>query len=214
MQQGLYGEQLRERLERLASAQDVAELGAVFRTARQHDLGDLARQVLAAGEGLLGQVGEPEALPRTMQVLGEAKACGWWELEQAAERQVLVLTMEAALHRSEASEDLATLRAVELRARQEQLLELAERAARMVNEAARRVGEKMGLPAGWDVVERLAGTDAARLLKKDEETERALLRKVQELVNATYWGWGGHGAKTRTRDRGSEPVAKSLKARV
>ena len=25
----------------------------------------------------------------------------------------------------------------------------------------------MGLPAGWDVVERMAGTDAARLLKKD-----------------------------------------------
>ena len=25
----------------------------------------------------------------------------------------------------------------------------------------------MGLPAGWDVVERMAGTDAARLLKKE-----------------------------------------------
>ena len=39
--------------------------------------------------------------------------------------------------------------------------------ARKVNETARKVGEKMGLPAGWDVVERMAGTDAARLLKKD-----------------------------------------------
>ncbi len=42
-----------------------------------------------------------------------------------------------------------------------------ENDARKVNETARKVGEKMGLPAGWDVVERMAGTDAARLLKKD-----------------------------------------------
>ena len=39
--------------------------------------------------------------------------------------------------------------------------------ARKVNETARKVGQKMGLPAGWDVVERMAGTDAARLLKKE-----------------------------------------------
>ena len=31
-------------------------------------------------------------------------------------------------------------------------------------------------------------------------------------MDATFWGWGGHGAKTRTRDRGTEPVAKKLKA--
>ena len=35
---------------------------------------------------------------------------------------------------------------------------------------------------------------------------------VTAEVNATFWGWGGHGAKTRTRDRGAEPVAKALKA--
>ncbi|CAJ1396346.1 unnamed protein product [Effrenium voratum] len=79
---------------------------------------------------------------------------------------------------------------------------------------AKKLGARLGLPAGWDVVQRLAGADAeaaVRLLKKDEETEHALLMKVQELVNATFWGWGGHGAKTRTRDRGAEPVAKALK---
>jgi len=38
-----------------------------------------------------------------------------------------------------------------------------------------------------------------------------LMLRLKELVDATFWGWGGHGAKTRTRDRGSEPVAKKLK---
>ena len=33
-------------------------------------------------------------------------------------------------------------------------------------------------------------------------------------MNATFWGWGGHGARTRTRDRGTEPVAKGLQATV
>lgn len=44
---------------------------------------------------------------------------------------------------------------------------MATGTTRKVNETARKVGEKMGLPAGWDVVERMAGTDAARLLKKE-----------------------------------------------
>eukprot|EP00439_Symbiodinium_sp_Y106_P075729 s316_g15.t1 len=94
------------------------------------------------------------------------------------------------------------------------MIELAERAARIVNETAHRMGARMGLPAEWDVVERMAGTDGA-LLKKDEETAAELLKRVQDLdawleVNATFWGWGGHGARTRTRDRGMEPVAKGL----
>ncbi|CAE7893442.1 SSE1, partial [Symbiodinium necroappetens] len=71
------------------------------------------------------------------------------------------------------------------------------------------MGARMGLPAEWDVVERMAGTEGA-LLKKDEETAAELLKRVQDLVNATFWGWGGHGARTRTRDRGTEPVAKGL----
>ncbi|CAE6933372.1 tank-1 [Symbiodinium sp. CCMP2592] len=122
---------------------------------------------------------------------------------------MLLLTMELALQRSQVSDDLATMRAVELRARKEQMIDLAERAARIVNETAHRMGARMGLPAEWDVVERMAGTDGA-LLKKDEETAAELLKRVQDLVNATFWGWGGHGARTRTRDRGMEPVAKGL----
>ncbi|CAK9017507.1 unnamed protein product [Durusdinium trenchii] len=215
LQQGLYGAQLKLRLQRLAAEEsDFAQLGAVHRTAQAHGLEDVARQALAAAEMRLRQALEldmEEALQKCLQLRDEAKACGWSAMEQSVEVQVLRLTMELALLRSELTDDLATIRAVELRARQENLDELAERAARKVNETARKVGEKMGLPAGWDVVERMAGTDAARLLKKDEETELALLKKVQELVDATFWGWGGHGAKTRTRDRGSEPVAKALK---
>eukprot|EP00913_Durusdinium_trenchii_P001465 g1357.t1 len=208
LQQGLYGAQLKLRLQRLAAEEsDFAQLGAVHRTAQAHGLEDVARQALAAAEMRLRQALEldmEEALQKCLQLRDEAKACGWSAMEQSVEVQVLRLTMELALLRSELTDDLATIRAVELRARQENLDELAERAARKVNETARKVGEKMGLPAGWDVVERMAGTDAARLLKKE-------LMGEPELVDATFWGWGGHGAKTRTRDRGSEPVAKALK---
>ncbi|CAL1174051.1 unnamed protein product [Cladocopium goreaui] len=215
LQQGLYGKQLLPRLERLVSEDaDFAELGAVHHTAETHGLVELARRVLALGESRLKQAAlldTEDALQKALQVRDEAKACGWSAVEQLAEVQVLRLTMELALARAEHSDDMATLRAVEMRAQQENFTELAERAARKVNETARKVGQKMGLPAGWDVVERMAGTDAARLLKKDEETGQALLKRVQELVDATFWGWGGHGAKTRTRDRGSEPVAKKLK---
>lgn len=206
LQQGLYGKQLLPRLERLVSEDaDFAELGAVHHTAETHGLVELARRVLALGESRLKQAAlldTEDALQKTLQVRDEAKACGWSAVEQLAEVQVLRLTMELALARAEHSDDMATLRAVEMRAQQENFTELAERAARKVNETARKVGQKMGLPAGWDVAERMAGTDAARLLKKDEETGQALLKRVQELVDATFWGWGGHGAKTRTRDRG------------
>ena len=40
---------------------------------------------------------------------------------------------------------------------------------RIVNETAHRMGARMGLPAEWDVVERMAGTDGA-LLKKAPST--------------------------------------------
>jgi len=40
----------------------------------------------------------------------------------------------------------------------------------------------MGLPAGWDVVERMAGTDAARLLKK----EGRRCRVTMQMIEATH----------------------------
>ena len=45
-----------------------------------------------------------------------------------------------------------------------------------------KVGQKMGLPAGWDVVERMAGTDAARLLKK----EGRRCRVTMQMIEATH----------------------------
>ena len=54
--------------------------------------------------------------------------------------------------------------------------------SRKVNETARKVGQKMGLPAGWDVVERMAGTDAARLLKK----EGRRCRVTMQMIEATH----------------------------
>lgn len=55
--------------------------------------------------------------------------------------------------------------------------------SRKVNETARKVGQKMGLPAGWDVVERMAGTDAARLLKKEGRRCRVTMQKIGGMTN-------------------------------
>ena len=95
------------------------------------------------------------------------------------------------------------------RARAEEHEDLADKAAKLREAAADRLCESKGLPPEWrDFVSELAGKHT-KLLKKTE-AEAALQARVQELVNATYNGWGGLGLQTRTRDRGKEPVAKRL----
>lgn len=212
-QQRIYKERLLDRLDAAAADADITSLAAVFTTAVSYGHDDVAQQVLQAAQAHIQQAAASgsEAVMAVAALQSAARSCNWTAIESYAAGQLLRLTMELALSKSSESHDLATMRAVEQRARSEGLVSIADRAVILINQSAHVVGERMGLPAGWDVVEQLAGTEAARLLKKDEETERALLKRIQKLVDKTYWGWGGYGSHTRTRDRGAEPVATRLK---
>eukprot|EP00930_Biecheleria_cincta_P035086 TRINITY_DN24163_c0_g1_i1.p1 TRINITY_DN24163_c0_g1~~TRINITY_DN24163_c0_g1_i1.p1 ORF type:complete len:1944 (-),score=324.17 TRINITY_DN24163_c0_g1_i1:98-5167(-) len=216
LQEGLYKEQLQERLATVSVERniDIPSLAAVYKTASSHGYEDIGRQVLMVAQAELKKAAEPASEKGIMAVArmqSEARASGWTAFETDAAARLLLLTMEVAVMKAAAIDDLAAMRAVEERARAEGITGLADSTAVLIKETAQRKGERMGLPAGWDVVQRLAGTDSARLLQKDEETEQALLDRIQLLVDTTYFGWGGFGAGTRTRDRGSEPAAKRLK---
>jgi hypothetical protein len=108
---------------------------------------------------------------------------------------------------------LGILRELEKHARETGHTGMTEKAAGCIAEIADKVQKDMGLPPGWDVVRELGGEDAKLLLKKTEETEAALLERLQKLVDETYWGWGGLGKNTRTRDRAADPIADRLVVR-
>ena len=117
------------------------------------------------------------------------------ELADKATRPVLGSTLKlAGLPRScdmtisrpsrDSTGTLPTLLHAELRSIQSSLLLHGQRphASRIVNEAAHRMGARMGLPAEWDVVERMAGTDAARLLKKARLSRASKAKLLEEEI--------------------------------
>jgi hypothetical protein len=127
----------------------------------------------------------------------------------AADEVALLKGLEVA----DTEENIAAIRAIEKRARESDHLDIANKAKAKLETVAARVGERLGLPAEWDVVLDMVGGSAAKLLRKTEETEDALLQLMQRLVNETFTGWGPLGKMTRTRDRAKEPIADILRVK-
>mmetsp|Transcript_56974 Transcript_56974/g.166833 ORF Transcript_56974/g.166833 Transcript_56974/m.166833 type:complete len:436 (-) Transcript_56974:121-1428(-) len=212
-QERLYGLQLSKRLAGLLSSEDVdmTTLIAVNHTAAKRGLEEIQSRALSAASARVLSMQECRDLEGLLDARRLAVDDQWHGLlsvvDEAAEEVVLARALEAAA----AADDLAALRAVEQRAGAKGHEHLVVHAQARIREVAGRIGERMGLPAEWDVVLELAGADGARLLKKAEETDGSVLQRVQLLVDFTYTGWGGYGKRTRTRDRGKERVAQKLK---
>jgi len=210
--QRLYEEQLAQRLtvqlETASRNQDALMLVSVRRVAEQHGLAAVSAQALCAGLDLMLKLqgaGDGAALARAHRAAEDA---GWRELAACAEEAA----EEVALVEAAAQDSLMEIKAIELRARQRGQVGLAQRAANLAQEVASHVRDGMGLPADWDVVHVMGETDVSRLVRKTEELEGALLARMQQLVNATFMGWGAD-PRPRTRDRPKDPIASWLEVR-
>jgi len=214
-QRRLYEEGLFARLQaQLEATSDVAGLAAVHYTAKKYSLASIAEDALSMGICQADHHRQDRDLEALESLQAAAKDSDWRELVDYVARAIEETTMAKALDAAYAEDNISAIRAVEQRARGSGREELAALASDLAREAASRVGERMGLPVEWDVVLELAGApgagDNARLLKKSEETERALVERMQLLVDATHTGWGPAGKLTRTRDRGKERIPSRL----
>lgn len=213
-QKRLYDQGLTMRLQDLLKAPDVdfATLAAMHYTAQKHGLESIQKQVRSAAQvqvSILRGAGNLDGLAEARDLIAAEQ---WPDIMELVQKAMEELTMARALEVAAKKDDLPALRAIEVKAKEEGYEELRQIVQERLKEVAGRVGERMGLPADWDVVLRMAGTDTKRLLRKSEEEETsALVQKLQELVDFTFTGWGGFGKRTRTRDRGKEKVAECLK---
>eukprot|EP00928_Gymnodinium_smaydae_P041100 TRINITY_DN27828_c0_g1_i1.p1 TRINITY_DN27828_c0_g1~~TRINITY_DN27828_c0_g1_i1.p1 ORF type:complete len:532 (+),score=136.71 TRINITY_DN27828_c0_g1_i1:136-1596(+) len=222
LEQNLHGKALVGRLE--AELQtgidkgDISVIVIVRSVAAQHGLDGFETRALEAALALAEKALHDDDLETLLSCEEAARDSGarWDALETYVKSAQEELTMERGLRAAAADGSvgcLGALRAIEARATSSGRPGIAERAARLVSEVATRHAADLGLPASWDVVHELAGTDASRLLKKTEAKEAALLNKLQELVDFTFTGWGGLGRNTRTRDRPHEPIAKRIEVK-
>lgn len=219
-ERGLYRQGLAARLEGqlLAGAGDISLLAAVRRVAAEHGFGELEDHALWSALHLAGKAYTDFDLEVLVEIKGAAESTGWEELQPQVEPLIDVVTMERGLVAAATKEEpssIAALRAIEQKAKEMGRTDIAVRAASTANVMAERIRETMGLPASWDVVQNFSLLDNfnQRLLKKTEENERSLLRRMQQLVDVTYSGWGGLGKLTRTRDRAADKIPTRLEVR-
>lgn len=215
-QQKLYNNELFERLlnqlSEAALGSDILGLQAVSQTAGKHGLKEIQDNAWKCAISQVDELRLDGDLHGLMKLKTTAEECLWKDLAKHVDNVYNELTLEKAMEKAAAGDHIPELRAIEKRARETGYDSIADRAKRQVDVVAGRIGDRMGLPAEWDVVLELAGAPGTdlKLLKKSEEKEQALLDRVQKLVDVTFTGFGPAGKLTRTRDRAKEPIANRL----
>jgi hypothetical protein len=185
----------------------------VLRVSEKHGLEEICARVENAAHTMLETFCEQVDLEKLEEARQVAEDYKWNDLLTLMKGTTELTKMMKAIQVAAADENIAVLRAIVQRARLEKRERVLEVADRHLREVASRVGDRMGLPAEWDVVMELAGKGEKKLLKKSEENQEDLLRVIQKLVDDTFTGWGGLGKQTRTRDRATEAIAKRLKVK-
>lgn len=216
-QQRLYKKQLSGRLRQQLDEQfkeprdtiDVACLAAVHQVATAHDIVDIVHDTDACVEAHMQKLREASKVEALRSIQEAAEQSEWSEIAERAGRLAEITNLEGALRRAAAKRNLSAIRGVEERANRKGLTEVVLKARSVIKETVGHLGEEMGLPASWDI-EELVSQETKRRVRKQEETDKALLERMQTLVNETYWGWGGLGKQTRTRDRKSEKIPDHL----
>jgi len=215
-QQRLYNKELLEKLEaqfRIAEAEaDFASMVAMSRVAQKHDLRDIVSQAYAASQSMVEFTYGSGSMEELEDMESLAQDGGWTEMKNLISGRIDDLSMVKAIEAAAEKDNLNALRAVEKRAKAKGRTHIEVAAVEAIGAVAKRVGDRTGLPAEWDLVLEMSGQrdGRAKLLKKKVVQEEALLQRMQELVDATYTGWGGLGKNTRTRDRATEIIAERL----
>lgn len=203
------GSRLRDQLLVATDPLDVKALAAVHFVAVQKRAADIeqeARRVVLDHISVLQRDGDVQALT---DVEVTARQSEWDEVAQTAAAAVEMATLAKGIAKAVESQNVPDLRKIAEAARQKGLRMMASRADSEAAKIVDEIGEKLGLPSDWDV-EDLLSKEATRRVRKEQETDRLLLDRVQYLVNDTFFGWGGLGKRTRTRDRKGETIPDFL----